>query len=88
MIILVEVTDIINAVEKHGRPFDAQTEGEAGVPLGVDAPVLEDPRVDHAAGAQLDPSRALAHAAAATTSLVILSTVLLLFMRDANFFPI
>lgn len=47
MIILVEVTDIINAVEKHGHPFDAQTEGEAGPPVRVQFDQLEHLWIDH-----------------------------------------
>src|SRR6185503_21264096 len=53
-----------DVVAEHRHALDADAEGEAGVALGIDAGVLEDDGMDHAAAEDLDPSRVLAEAAA------------------------
>src|SRR6266581_786489 len=63
-IVLVEQADVVDSVLQHGDPLDPEPEGEAGVPLGVVADILEHRRMHHAAAADLDPSAALAGTAA------------------------
>ena len=54
-VILVEVTDIIDAVEKHREALEAHAEGVAAPDIGVVADGAEDGGIDHAAAADLDP---------------------------------
>src|SRR3954469_6793085 len=56
LVALVEVADVGDAVPEHQRPLDAHAEGEAAVPLGIDAAGAQHSRVDHAAAAPLDPA--------------------------------
>ena len=63
-IVLEEVADVIDTVAKHRNALDAHTESVAAVLLGIDAIVLEDRRIDHAATENLEPTRAFADAAA------------------------
>ena len=58
--------DVVDVVHQGGHSFEAETEGEPGIYLGVDADSLEHVRVDHAGASQLDPARALTRAAAIT----------------------
>src|SRR6266571_1648211 len=62
-IVLVEQADVVDSVLQHGDPLDPEPEGEAGVPLGVVADLLEHRGVHHARAAHLDEARALAAAA-------------------------
>src|SRR5450631_88218 len=51
-----DVAHVATAVSRQQRAFDAHAEGEAGVPLRVDATGDQHPRVDHAAPAPFDPA--------------------------------
>ena len=65
---LVEQADVGNAVAQHGDALRPHAEGEAGVPLGVDAAVLEHLGMHHAAAEDLHPAGALAGGAAAAAA--------------------
>ena len=56
--------DVVGAVFEHGHALDAEAEGEAAVLLAVDAAVVEDVGIDHAAAENLDPAGVLAEVAA------------------------
>src|SRR5688572_28191560 len=62
-VVLEEVADVADAVAEHREAVDAHAEGEARVARGVVAHALEHDRVHHAAAEDLEPARALAHAA-------------------------
>jgi len=46
-VVFVEGANIRDPVLPHADAFDAEAEGEAAVPLGVDPTVTEDIRMDH-----------------------------------------
>src|ERR1043166_3425068 len=54
-IVLVEIADVIDAVEEHREPLEAHAEGVAGPDFRIVAHGLEDRRIDHAAAADFDP---------------------------------
>ena len=56
-------TQVGYVVLQARNALDAHAEGEAGIHLRVDAGHAQDVRVDHAAAQDLEPARALAHAA-------------------------
>src|SRR5882724_4065427 len=53
---LDHVPHVLDPVAEHQRPLQTHAEGETGVPIGVDAVGLQNPRVHHAAAAPLDPA--------------------------------
>src|SRR6185503_7726367 len=59
-----EVSDVVEVVTHHHESIQAEAESETLPALGVDVPRPQDVRMHHAAAAELDPSRLLAHAAA------------------------
>src|SRR2546423_4196880 len=56
-VVLEERLDVLDAVADHGHPLQPESEGEAGVGLGVVADGPEHVGVDHSAAAQLQPAR-------------------------------
>ena len=60
----VQVTNIFNTVLHHCESGQTQTKREAGVLLGVDTALFEHLGMDHAAGAQLQPTAVIAGRAA------------------------
>ena len=52
---MVEVADVIDAVEEHREAFDAHAERVAAPNVRVIADGLEHCRIDHAAAADFDP---------------------------------
>src|SRR3954464_2722448 len=54
LVTLVEVADVGDAVPEHQRPLDADSEGEAGVAVGVDPAGPQHGGVDQAAATPLD----------------------------------
>ncbi len=63
-VVLEVEADVVGLVLEHGHALDAESEGEAGVLLAVDAAVLEHVGIDHAAAEDLDPAGVLAERAA------------------------
>src|SRR5579871_3372112 len=61
---LPERPNVGDVVAKLGGALEAHAEGEPAPLLGIEADVLEHPRVDHARAAHLDPAGELAGAAA------------------------
>src|SRR5690606_20266350 len=55
-VVVEEVAQVVDPVTQHREAFDADAEGEAGVPLRIDADVAQHTRVDHAAAEHLEPS--------------------------------
>ena len=53
-------TDVVGLVFEHGHALDAETEGEAGVLVAVDAAVFQHVGVHHAAAEDLHPAGMLA----------------------------
>src|SRR5579863_8512425 len=62
--VLIEASDVRDAVLEHGDPFDSQAEGESRVRFRIDPAVLEHPGMHHAAAEDLDPPGPLAHGTA------------------------
>src|SRR5690242_3844975 len=55
-VVFNEQADVMNSILPHGDPFDAKTEGPAGVDFRVDSDGFEDIRMHHPAAAKLDPA--------------------------------
>ena len=64
----IEITDILNAILHHSKSGKTETEGKAGVLLGIDAACRKHVGVDHTAGTKLEPARILAGGAALTAA--------------------
>src|SRR3954466_14138356 len=62
VVVVEERLDGLDVVPEHRHALDPEAEREARVLPGVDADRPEDVRVDHAAPAELDPSRLRADA--------------------------
>ncbi len=63
-VIFIELSDIINAVLKHGDALDAHAKGKASVAISVIVHHLKHGRMDHAGAQDLKPARVWANAAA------------------------
>src|SRR6187431_133487 len=63
-VVLVEHSDVVDAVEPQREPFDADAERESRVTLWIVADGFEDGWMHHAAAQDLDPSGVLAERAA------------------------
>lgn len=55
-VVVVEVSDIVDAVHQHGDAFDAHPEGESGVFFGINADGLQYVGVDDTGAKDLDPA--------------------------------
>ena len=56
MVVLVEVTDVIDAMENHGYPFDPQAESKTGPFFRIQVNQFEHLGVDHSAPHDFNPS--------------------------------
>ena len=63
-IVVVEETEVVDAVADHRKTFDTKAEGEAGDGFGIVADVLEDGGIHNARAADFNPAGAFADAAA------------------------
>ena len=63
-IVVVEETEVVDAVADHRKTFDTKAEGEAGNSFGIVADVLEDGGIHNARAADFNPAGAFADAAA------------------------
>src|SRR5262245_54861338 len=68
-IVLVKQSDVLHPVPQNRNALDADAPGKTRIPLGIVPDGLEDRRMHHAAAAQLDPARFLAHRAAGAVAL-------------------
>src|SRR5262245_33467946 len=62
-VVFVEQANVSNLVAKHGDALDTDAPRKPRVSFGVVANGFEDRRVHHAAPAEFDPARLLAHRA-------------------------
>jgi len=56
-VVLEEQANVGDAVLAHGKAFDAESEGPAGVLFAVDADGVKDVRIYHTAAAHFNPGR-------------------------------
>src|SRR5580700_4860867 len=54
-VVLVEITDVIDAVEVHGEAFEAQAKGIAAPNFRIVADRFKHRRIDHATAADFNP---------------------------------
>ena len=62
-VVVVEETEIVDAVTDHCKTFDTKTESEAGNSFGIVADVLEDGGIHNARAADFNPAGPFADAA-------------------------
>src|SRR6185369_16625675 len=62
-VVFEQQTNVVDLVHQPGHPVDSQSEREPGKLFGIDPDLLEHVRMNHAAAAKLDPTRAFAQTA-------------------------